>query len=136
MATPQAEAWSLISRAFIEDKGRRVKVLNDFGMTWAQGWALREIDPENPVSMSAVAQSMQCDNSQVTAIADRLEALGLVERQVSEADRRVKVLALTAKGVEVRHAVHAAMNVPPPAIAAISDADAEVVRDILRKAIG
>ena len=47
----------------------------------------------------------QCDNSNVTGIADRLEAAGLVERRPAEHDRRVKTLVLTrrrASGVRAR----------------------------------
>ena len=40
--------------------------------------------------MSALAGLLMCDNSNVTGIVDRLEALGLVERRPAEHDRRVK----------------------------------------------
>ena len=44
--------------------------------------------------MSSLAELLVCDASNITGIADRLEARGLVERRSVGADRRVKTLAL------------------------------------------
>jgi DNA-binding MarR family transcriptional regulator len=84
--------------------------------------------------MSSLAEALHCDNSNITGIADRLEAAGLVERRTGERDRRVKTLALTEKGAGVRRAVIDAMSQPPPPIAALSAADARALRDVLRRA--
>ncbi len=55
-----------------------------------------------PISMGAVAQELSCDPSNVTGLIDRVERLGPVERRPDPADRRVRLLALTAKGRRVR----------------------------------
>ena len=55
--------------------------------------------------MSALAGPLMCDNSNVTGIVDRLEALGLVERRPAERDRRVKAVALTEQGIALRGVV-------------------------------
>jgi DNA-binding MarR family transcriptional regulator len=47
--------------------------------------------------MSDLADHLQCDRSNITGIADRLERAGAIER-VTGADRRVKLLRLTAVG--------------------------------------
>ena len=116
---------------------QRVRVghaLAELGLTFAQAHALRLLDPEQPLAMSALAQLLVCDASNVTGIADRLESRGLIERRPAGADRRVKVLALTPAGVEVRERVRELMSEPPEAIAALSDADQRALRDILRRA--
>jgi DNA-binding MarR family transcriptional regulator len=51
--------------------------------------------------MRGLAQHLECDASNVTGLADRLEELGVVER-VPGADRRVKLLRLTRRGATVR----------------------------------
>lgn len=51
--------------------------------------------------MRGLADHLNCDASNVTGLADRLEHLGLVER-VPGSDRRVKVLQLTRRGVALR----------------------------------
>jgi DNA-binding MarR family transcriptional regulator len=57
-----------------------------------------------------------------------------VERRTVGADRRVKTLALTPAGVELRARVLDLMSEPPAAIAALSAKDQRTLRDILRRA--
>ena len=47
---------------------------------------------------------MACDASYITAVADRLEELGLAVRRNAADDRRVRELVLTAKGESVSRA--------------------------------
>src|SRR6266516_5639162 len=98
---------------------QRMKVggeLAKLGLSFAQAHALRMLDPEEPMPMSALAERLFCDASNVTGIVDRLEARGLVERRSAEGDRRVKALTLTTDGVELRDRVLAIMSEPPAAI--------------------
>ena len=108
----------------------------ELGLAPMQGFALRNIDPDEPVTMSALAEALHCDNSNITGIADRLEAAGLVERRALPNDRRVKTLALTEKGAEMRERVIAIMSRPPAPIASLPAADAELLRDLMRRATG
>ena len=59
-------------------------------------YALRE-----PLSMRELADRLYLDPSNLTALVDRLEDLGLVERQADTCDRRVKRLVITPKGVHL-----------------------------------
>jgi DNA-binding MarR family transcriptional regulator len=59
-------------------------------------YALRE-----PLSMRELAERLYLDPSNLTALVDRLEDLGLVERQADADDRRVKRLVITEKGVHL-----------------------------------
>ena len=93
------------------------------------------LDPERPLPMSALAERLFCDASNVTGIADRLEARGLVERRSTEGDRRVKALTITPAGVRLRDEVLEIMSEPPAAIAALSEADQRALRDILARAV-
>lgn len=52
---------------------------------------------EVPAQMSDLAERLDCNRSNVTAIADQLERRGLVVR-VPAADRRIKLLTLTEDG--------------------------------------
>ena len=63
---------------------------------------------EEPCVMSALAERLACDRSYVTTLADQLEDRGLAER-VPGRDRRVKHLALTAKGDALRECIGAAL---------------------------
>jgi DNA-binding MarR family transcriptional regulator len=134
-STAAKEAWGLFWRIFTADKPRRMATLNELGLAPMQSTALMQLRPGEPMPMSALANALMCDNSNVTGIVDRLEAQGLVERRPSEHDRRVKTLVVTPKGIEVRGQVERRMSVPPPPLANLSDDDAATLRDILTRAL-
>ena len=129
------EAWALFWRIFSADKPRRMAVMSELGLSFQQSMALSRLQPDEPVPMSALAAALQCDNSNVTGIVDRMEAAGLVERRAFEGDRRVKAVALTPLGEMVRDQVRRRAGTPPPEIAALSEQDAELLRDILERAV-
>ena len=134
-STAARDAWGLFWRIFTADKPRRMATLNRLGLAPMQSMALMQLQPGEPMPMSALATALMCDNSNVTGIVDRLEALGLVERHPAPHDRRVKVLVVTPKGVELRREVERHMSVPPPPLANLSDEDAATLRDILQRAL-
>jgi MarR family transcriptional regulator, organic hydroperoxide resistance regulator len=109
--------------------------LRALGLFPPQAMALLELDPERPMAMSALAERLHCDNSNITGIADRLEAAGLVERRPAENDRRVKTLSVTPRGVEVRATVREIMAEPPPGLDALDAEDLEALRAILERAL-
>ena len=96
------EAQRLFFQIGMVQRAKVGEALAELGLTFAQAHALRLLEPDLPSPMSALADLLFCDASNVTGIADRLEARGLVERRSVGADRRVKTLALTPAGVELR----------------------------------
>jgi DNA-binding MarR family transcriptional regulator len=134
-ATVAREAQELFFEIGMVQRIQVGSALAELGLTFAQAHALRLLDPEHPLPMSALAELLVCDASNVTGIADRLEARGLVERRSAGRDRRVKVLALTQAGIEARARVHDLMSEPPAAITGLSDDDQRTLRDILRRAV-
>ena len=66
--------------------------------------------------MHELANLLACDNSTVTGIVDRLEARGLVTRRAYPQDRRVKHIALTPAGTDLRECVRSRMATVPDAI--------------------
>jgi len=137
MATTTAahEAQKLFFEIGMVQRAKAGTALNSLGLSFAQAHALRMLDPDEPMPMSALAERLFCDASNVTGIVDRLEARGLVERRAYEGDRRVKALTLTQAGAEVRDRALAVMSEPPAAIAALPAADQRALRDILRRAV-
>jgi MarR family transcriptional regulator, organic hydroperoxide resistance regulator len=133
--SPAHEAQKLFFEIGMDQRARVGVSLAELGLTFSQAHALRLLDPELPLPMSSLADRLFCDASNVTGIADRLEARGLVERRSAEGDRRVKALTLTADGVALRDRVLAIMSEPPAAIAALSAADQRTLRDVLKRAV-
>lgn len=130
------EAWTLLQRLMVGQKGRLGTIAAEFGLAPAQVLALQVLEPEHPCPMSKLAQALRCDNSNVTGIVDRLEARGLVERRPGETDRRVKILAVTPEGEALRERLHARLAEPPEALARLSEDDARALRDLLARALG
>jgi DNA-binding MarR family transcriptional regulator len=129
------EAWGLFWRIFIEDKRRRWAILSELGLSPQQSMALTTLQPGESMPMSALADAMHADNSSITGIVDRLEAAGLAERRPDERDRRVKAVILTEKGEWMRIEIDRRAGEPPPRLAALPEADAVALRDILARAL-
>ena len=66
-------------------------------LTFPQALVLSVLGEEGPVPISALAERTGSANSTVSGIADRLEKLGLAQRQRSETDRRVIYVSATDK---------------------------------------
>jgi DNA-binding MarR family transcriptional regulator len=131
--TPAHDAWTIAWGLAMENRSRLIVALSELGLTFPQAHAVRVL--EEPLPMSDLAERLVCDASNVTGIADRLEARGFVERRAEEGDRRVKVLALTAAGHDVRERILEIVTEPPAAIAALPERDQRALRDILRRAV-
>jgi DNA-binding MarR family transcriptional regulator len=133
--TPAHEAQKFFFEIGMAQRMKVGAALGALGLSFPQAHALRMLDPEEPMPMSALAERLFCDASNVTGIVDRLEARGLVERRSAKGDRRVKALTITAAGVELRVEVLEIMSEPPEAIAALPHADQRALRDILARAV-
>jgi MarR family transcriptional regulator, organic hydroperoxide resistance regulator len=136
---PDTEAAREAQRLFFEiGMAQRARVgvgLSELGLTFAQAHALRLLDPDRPLPMSALAERLFCDASNVTGIADRLEARGLIERRAGGGGPRVGEVLFPLAGADLRDRVHELMAEPPEAIAALSPDDQRALRDILRRAV-
>ena len=105
------------------------KVTADFGLSPMEGRALFRL--ERPIPMGELAGALHCDASYITGITNRLEERRLVERQVDDADRRVKNLVLTPKGMELREAMRLRAEQDLPATAGLNRQQREELRDLL-----
>jgi DNA-binding MarR family transcriptional regulator len=134
-ATPAHEAQALFFELGMKQRLRAGAVLTEHRLTFPQAHALRLLDPDRPLPMSHLAENLFCDASNVTGLADRLEARGLIERRSADDDRRVRVLALTPAGAKLRKTVLDAMGEPPAELAELPVSDQRTLRDILRRAV-
>jgi DNA-binding MarR family transcriptional regulator len=91
------ELWPTLVELVFATKSWWVALCSEFDLTPVQGQALRVLEPGRPVPMSALAAELLCDASNVTGIVDKLESRGLIARQGTEHDRRIKHLAVTER---------------------------------------
>jgi DNA-binding MarR family transcriptional regulator len=133
--SPAHEAQKFFFELGMTQRTKVGAALGELGLSFSQAHALRLLDPDEPMPMSALAERLFCDASNVTGIADRLEARGLVRRQSLAGDRRVKALTITPAGTKLREQVMELMSQPSEAIAVLSEADQRALRDILARAV-
>lgn len=69
-----------------------------------------------PCSQRALAHQFSCDASNIVGIVDRLEHRGLVTRQASPSDRRVKQVMLTDAGQRLRRRFQAELQARVPVL--------------------
>lgn len=110
----------LLFRAIHSVQTHFEQVAARYGLTSQQAKFLRSLDKPQP--MRAVAVQNSCDPSNVTGVIDRIERLGLVQRSPDPADRRVRLLSLTAEGRRVRRRMEAELN-DVPALSTLSARD-------------
>ncbi len=118
---------------FAKARPRMLELWREFDLMPPQQMVLGLLDEPRP--MGELALQMHCDSSNITGIVDRLEERGLVERGAAVGDRRVKLVALTDAGREIRDELIRRRSVPPDEIAALSDAELRKLRKIFAKAL-
>ena len=109
------QAWQLLVRFYYTQRSHLPTVSWDLDLSPAQCHLLHVIEPEKPMPMGKLAQSLACDASNVTGLVDRLESRGLLRRAPSPEDRRVKVLELTPAGARLRVQLMEKVTTAPPA---------------------
>lgn len=133
---PVQEAWATLARLLfsdeLHDQVHRAVEAARLPHPGALKALLHLDGPEAP-SMRAIAERLRCDASYVTMLVDQLEAAGLVERQVSPTDRRVKLVHLTAAGRTARDRAEAELNTPPATMDRLSEREARTLARLLGK---
>ena len=94
--------YAQLLRLMFQNKHRMYQNAEKYDLTPMQSIALTMFRDDNPKAMRTVSDYFMCDASTVTGLVDRLEARGLIARSNHPTDRRVKLLALTKEGSELR----------------------------------
>jgi DNA-binding MarR family transcriptional regulator len=117
---PTSGPWSLLVKLYFAQRANLPPVAAELQLSPAQCHVLHLIEPERPLPMGQLAETLACDKSNVTGLVDRLESRGLVRRRPSAGDRRVKVLVLTRTGSRLRALLLDRMTAPPAALERLS----------------
>ena len=102
------------------------------GLSTAQARALIALR-EQPLSMRAVADHLVCDASNATGLIARMEARGLVQRNTSDQDRRIKVVTATPEGRRLAHRIRADMHVVHGALEALTPEERTTLLPLLNR---
>ncbi len=109
---PTEALWKLLrDDAFASLRDDFTARVAECSLSLSQGKLVREL--AKPQSQRELARRLHYDPSNITALADSLEARGLVERRTDASDRRFRLLALTPEGERVRASLELLLAQPP-----------------------
>jgi MarR family transcriptional regulator, organic hydroperoxide resistance regulator len=131
-ADVQAEVGSLLRTLFRQQRRRFLIAATELELHPAQAGALLQLTEPRP--MHELAAELGCDSSNVTGLVDRLEARGLVARQESPTDRRVRQIVLTAAGRKMHQRLLSRVGQPILDLAQLQAEEQEQLLELLRKA--
>jgi DNA-binding MarR family transcriptional regulator len=104
----------------------------ELNLSVAEVKALQHLDAEQPMPMRGLATRVHANPSNLTVIVGRLEARGLLTREVS-ADRRVKGVRLTRAGLDLRSKLEQRLLADHPAVHGLSPAEQHSLLQLLRR---
>jgi DNA-binding MarR family transcriptional regulator len=130
-----SRAWQLLVKFFFAQREHLPARGEAFELSPVQCHVLHLIEPERPMPMGRLAETLGCDASNVTGLVDRLEDRGLVQRRPSAEDRRIKVIQLTPTGSRVRAQLlrHVTSSARP--LSKLSTADQRALVRILERLV-
>jgi DNA-binding MarR family transcriptional regulator len=123
------EEFAAIGAAYYQDFAA---VAARHGLTSVQAKALAVL-VRQPLPMRAIAEQLVCDASNVTGLVDRLEARGLVRREVAASDRRIKIVAATDAGAAAIRSVRDDMQTTHEALDLLSAEERSVLHELLTR---
>jgi MarR family transcriptional regulator for hemolysin len=131
----RARFASLIAHAARQWRRAVDRRLQPFGLTEATWLPLIHLAraPE-PMRQKDLAALLALDGSSVVRLLDALEASGLIERRVEDADRRAKTIWVTSRGMAIAERVEAAsLEVRNATLVGLSAADIETATRALEQ---
>jgi DNA-binding MarR family transcriptional regulator len=131
--TALADTWGRLMGLFTSRRDALFSQLQALDLTPPHGFALMHLLHGGPTRMRDMAETMSCDASYITAVADRLEELGLAERRNAPDDRRARELVLTPHGADVADRLHRVFTDVPEALRQLPVADQEALVRIARR---
>jgi DNA-binding MarR family transcriptional regulator len=112
-STLAQQVWKIMFNYLMKTAPERNQLLGERGLTPNDSRALFSLDPHEGRTMRSLAEAWTCDASNATWIVDRLEKMGFAERKSVPQDRRVKLVILTKKGVDMKSELLEALHTPP-----------------------
>jgi DNA-binding MarR family transcriptional regulator len=123
-------AWQGI-RSLVLDNDRRKAAAQALETSFIRVKALRELRAA-PLSMRELAERLASDPPYTTLVVDDLERRGWAERRANPADRRSKLVALTASGEAAAREADRILDEPPAAFGTLDPADLATLDRIVR----
>ncbi len=129
---PAQALWKLLrDDAFASLREDFTVRVAECSLSLSQGKLVREL--AQPQSQRELARRLHYDPSNITALADSLEARGLIERRPDASDRRFRLLALTPEGERLRARLEERLAQPPHFLDRLTPAEQTQLLGLLAK---
>jgi len=129
---PTQALWKLLrDDAFANLRDDFTARVAECSLSLSQGKLVREL--AQPQSQRELARRLHYDPSNINALADSLEARGLVERRPDASDRRFRLLVLTPEGERLRTTLEDRLAQPPLFLDRLTPAEQKQLLALLAK---
>jgi DNA-binding MarR family transcriptional regulator len=129
VTTPAARVWAVM-RDIVLDHDHRDEVCAALGLSFFRIKVLRRVAAE-PATMGALVERLGSDAPYISVVVDDLARRGLVERTADPADRRRKIVSVTAEGARAAARAEELLAAPPAAIAGLPEDDLAALDRVL-----
>jgi DNA-binding MarR family transcriptional regulator len=130
IATPLARRFSQICTAALAD------MTAEADLNPLQYAALSYLSDEPDIDQIGLAARLGVDRTSVGQLVDQMESKGLVERRVNGADRRARMLRLSAKGGKLRERLRPKAHlVQAKLLASLTPTEREILLELLVRVI-
>lgn len=127
------EVWRVMTALVFDNRDSwKRAVIERSGLPFSRIRVLRRLMP-GPMTVKALARAATVDAPAATVAVNDLEERGLVVRETDPANRRCKLVSLTADGRAMVARIDAVDDPAPDVLAALGPGDLETLRMILRK---
>src|SRR5258708_4647122 len=126
--------WLILWKAFAALQHHALRSIERLGLGYSDFGVLEVVLHKGPTPVNTIGEKVNLTSGSISGAVARLEERGLVERRPDAADRRTRVVHLTAAGrrlIERAFACHAAAM--EGATLGLSDAEREQAIGLLRK---
>lgn len=132
-ATLAAQAWTRMFDILMASSASRSRSLAARGLTPNDARALWSLNAHEGRPIGQLAREWECDASNATFIVGRLEKSGLARRYDNPADRRIKLVELTSRGVRTKSELMEEYRTVPPQILQLNESDLRTLVGVLEK---
>ena len=98
LRSPALRLWIRLARAFRAIEQAAARDVARHGLTLAEFGMLEAIHHLGPMPLGEIQRKILVSSGGVTYVADSLEKRGLIRRESSDSDRRVRIAVLTEPG--------------------------------------
>lgn len=96
--TSGVHLWLVLRKAYVAWQAQAERSIESLGMCYSDFVILECLLNKGALPVNTIGQIVSLTSGSITTAVDRLQTRGLVERQDSSHDRRIKMVALTSDG--------------------------------------